>query len=79
MSINEVESLFLKERWSIFLDKVGFKFVFNEKVLAPFIICGFKLSVSAISEISIFDPGKPFDCNTHWQPVALIILEIGTT
>jgi hypothetical protein len=31
---------------------------------------------SAISEMSIFEPGKPFECNTHWHPVALITLEI---
>ena len=53
--------------------------MFKEKVLAPLINCGFKLIVFAISGISIFDEGKPFECNTHWHPVALIILEIETT
>ena len=78
MSNNEVESLIFKEQRSIFLDKVWFKFVFNVKVLAPLNSCGFKLR-SLISEISIFDEGKPFECIPHWHPVALIILEIETT
>ena len=75
MSNNEVESLIFKEQRSIFLDKVWFKFVFNVKVLAPLNNCGFKLR-SVISEISISVEGNPFECNSHWQPVALIILEI---
>jgi hypothetical protein len=50
--------------------------VINEKVFAPLINCGFIMQESAISEMSIFDPGKPFECNTHLHPVALIILEI---
>ncbi|MBY0445245.1 MAG: hypothetical protein K2Q15_08575 [Burkholderiales bacterium] len=79
MSTNEVESLILNEQWSIFLDKACAKFLLNEKVLAPLINWGFKLSSSAISEISIFDEGKPFECNTHWHPVALIILDTETT
>jgi hypothetical protein len=53
--------------------------VFNNKVLGLLINWGFKLSGSAISEISIFELGKPFECKTHWHPVALIILEIETT
>jgi hypothetical protein len=53
--------------------------VFKEKVLAPLNVCDFKLSAFAISGISIFDEGKPFECNTHWHPVAFILLEIETT
>ena len=53
--------------------------MFKDRGLAALINCGLKFGVSAIPEISIFDPGKPFECNTHWQPVALIILEIGIT
>jgi hypothetical protein len=50
--------------------------VINEKILAPLINCGFIMQESAISEMIIFEPGKPFECSTHWHPVALIILEI---
>jgi hypothetical protein len=53
--------------------------MFNKKVLAQLINCGFKLSAFAISGISIFDEGKPFECNMHWHPVAFILLEIETT
>jgi hypothetical protein len=35
--------------------------VFKEKLLAPLINCGSKLSAFAISGISIFDEGKPFE------------------
>jgi hypothetical protein len=35
--------------------------MFNKKVLAQLINCGFKLSAFAISGISIFDEGKPFE------------------
>jgi hypothetical protein len=53
--------------------------VLNEKVLAQLISCGFRLSAFAISGISIFDEGKPFECNAHRHPVTLILLEIETT